>query len=141
MTHPLSIRFRHAATADRLKSEAMAHQRSASGLAEELIEEGLRMRRHPLIVFRAGPAGRRAAVLGGADVAEVVAGIIGGDVDAAQRMERAMDHFGLRREQVEAGLAYYAEHTDEIDAEIAANNAVAEEAEALWRRQHDLLTR
>ena len=85
MAHPLSIRFRHAETADRLKAEATAHRRSASGLAEELIEEGLRMRRHPLIVFRHGPAGRRAAVLGGPDIAEVIAGTIGGDVAAAER--------------------------------------------------------
>ena len=52
-----------------------------------------------------------------------------------------MDLFGLRREHVDAALAYYAEHTDEIAAEIAANEAAAEEAETLWRRQHDLLNR
>lgn len=141
MAHPLSIRFRHAETADRLKAEASSLRRSASGLAEELIEEGLRMRRHPLVVFRDGPAGRRAAVLGGADVAEVIAGTIGGDVAATERIERAMDLFGLRPEQIDAALAYYADHTDEIAAEIAANEAIAEEAETLWRRQHDLLNR
>lgn len=141
MSHPLSIRFRHGATEARLKAEAAALQRSASGLAEELIEEGLRMRRHPHVVFRSGPAGRRAAVLGGADVAEIIGGTLGGDVAATRRIERAVEHFGLRREQVEAALGYYAEHTDEIDGEIAANEGAAEEAEALWRRQRDLLNR
>ena len=99
------------------------------------------MRRHPLVVFRDGPSGRRAAVLGGADVAEVIAGTIGGDVAATERIERTMDLFGLRREQVDAALAYYAEHTDEIAAEIAANETIAEEAETMWRRQRDLLNR
>jgi hypothetical protein len=72
-------------------------------------------------------------------VAEVIGGLIGGDVPAAKRVARAIDVFGWRPEQVEAALAYYAEFTDEIEAELAANAAAAEEAEALWRRQQDLL--
>jgi hypothetical protein len=45
----------------------------------------------------------------------------------------------LRRERVEAALAYYAELTDEIDTQVDANRRAAEEAEALWRRQQDRL--
>jgi hypothetical protein len=126
---------------DRLKSEAAARGQSTSGLAEELIDEGLRMRRHPLVVFRDGPAGRRAAIVGGPDVWEAVAGTIGGDVPPEERLDRAVEVLGLRRGQVDAALAYYAEFTDEVDAEIAANAAAADEAEALWARQRDLLAR
>ena len=50
-----------------------------------------------------------------------------------------MEVFGWRPEQVEAALGYYAEFTAEIDDELAANASAAEEAEALWRRQQDLL--
>jgi hypothetical protein len=46
-----------------------------SPLAERLIDEGLRMDDHPLIVFRSGPAGRRPALAGGPDIAEVVGAI------------------------------------------------------------------
>lgn len=99
------------------------------------------MRRHPLVVFRDGPSGRRARVVGGGDVWEVVSGVVGGDVPATKRVARAVEVFGLRREQVEAALAYYAEYTDEIDAQIEANKATAEEAEMLWLRQQDLLAR
>lgn len=53
----------------------------------------------------------------------------------------AIDLFGLRPEQVEAALAYYAEFTEEIDAQIEANRAAADKAEGLWRRQRDLLAR
>lgn len=47
--------------------------------------------------------------------------------------------FGLRREQVEAALAYYAELTDEIGAQVEANRRAVDEAEALWHRQQALL--
>lgn len=72
---------------------------------------------------------------------EVVGGVIGGDVPKTKRVSRAVEMFGLRPEQVDAALAYYAEFTTEIDAQIAANLAAAEEAEELWRRQRDLLAR
>lgn len=85
---------------------------------------------HPLITFRDGPSGRRAALVDGPDVWEVVAGLVGGDVPATERIPRAVELFALRPEQVEAALAYYAEFTDEIDQRIAGNMAVAAEAEA-----------
>ena len=113
---------------------------SSASLAEELIDEGLRLRRHPLVVFRHGPTGRRAALAGGPDVWEVVSGIVGGDVPVSERVARAVDVFGIRPEQVDAILGYYAEFTEEIDAEIEANTAAAEEAERLWRRGQDLLS-
>jgi hypothetical protein len=105
--------------------------RSSSPLAGELIAEGLTTRRHPLTAFRDGPTGRRAALVGGPDVWEVIGGLIGGDVLVEKRVDRAIDPFGLRREQVDAVLAYYAEHTDEIDTELEAYRQAADEAEAL----------
>lgn len=141
MPSPVSLRFRNQEVAERLKHEAAVRHRSTSALAEELMDEGLRMRRHPLIVFRDGATGRRATLVGGPDVWEVVAGLVGGDVSPDERVQRAVEVFGLRREQVDAVLAYYADFTDEIDAQVEANVAAADEAEALWRRQHDLLAR
>jgi hypothetical protein len=43
-----------------------------SRLAQRYIEEGLRTDDHPGIVFRDGPAGRRAGLVGGPDVWEVI---------------------------------------------------------------------
>ena len=137
--HPVSVRFRDGRVADRLRAEAEARGCSTSMLAEELIDEGLRSRRHPLISFRDGPGGRRAAVAGGPDVWEVVGGVIGGDVPVDGRVARAVEVFGWRPEQVEAALAYCADFPEEIQAVIAANAAAAEEAETLWRRRQDLL--
>lgn len=139
MSHPVSVRFHDARVVERLRSEASAHGTSQSALAEELVDEGLRTRRHPLLGFRDGPTGRRVGLIGGLDVWELVGGLVGGDVAPERRVERAVELFGLRREQVEAGLAYYAEFTDEIDAQVEANRRTAEEAEALWHRQQELL--
>jgi hypothetical protein len=139
MSHPVSVRFREASVVERLRSEARRRGESSSALAEELIDEGLRVRRHPLVTFRDGASGRRAALVGGPDIWEVISGVVGGDIDPTERRQRAVELFGLRPAQVDAALAYYAEFTDEINAEIALNLEVADQAEALWRRQQALL--
>jgi hypothetical protein len=139
MVTPVSIRFRRAGVLEQLKTEAAARHVSSSALAEELIEEGLRIRHHPLLVFRDGAAGRRAGLSGGPDIWEIIGGLIGGDVAPPDRIDRAVELFGLSPQQVSAALDYYAGYTAEIDAEIAANLAIADEAEAAWRRRQDLL--
>jgi hypothetical protein len=139
MVNPMSIRFRRAEVLDQLKAEAGARHVSSSALAEELIEEGLRSRRHPLVIFRDGPTGRRAALAGGPDVWEVIGGVVGGDVPTDVRIERTVELFGLSPQQVNAALDYYASFTTEIDNEITDNLRAADEAEATWRRRRDLL--
>jgi hypothetical protein len=139
MAYPVSVRFHDPRVADQLKAEAIARNASTSSLAEEMIDEGLRARRHPLVSFRDGPAGRRAHLVGGPDVWEVVEGLVGGDVPVAERITRAVEVFGLPGQLVEAALAYYAEFTEEIDGQVDANRKAAEEAEAQWRRRQDLL--
>jgi hypothetical protein len=139
MAHPLSVRFHRSDVLERLKVEASSRRVSTSALAEELIEEGLRVRRHPLIVFRDGASGRRAGLIDGPDVWEVIGGMVGGDVPVAERVDRAATVFGLAPERVAAALDYYATYPEEIDGEIAANVAAAEESEEIWRRRQRLL--
>lgn len=124
----------------RLKALAARRRMSSSALAEQLIDEGLRMEAHPMIVFRDGPAGRRPVIAGGPDVAEVVGAIASGDVPVDERSGRAADLLGLTARQVNAAMAYYAEFPDEIDAECRENEAVATREEALWRRRRQLLS-
>lgn len=83
MSYPVSVRLRDRRVADQLRTEAIARSASTSSLTEELIDEGLRTRRHPLVNFRDGPAGRRAYVHGGPDVREVIEGLLGGNVPSA----------------------------------------------------------
>src|SRR6266576_4213473 len=72
MTTPLSIRFSPSLLA-RLRQRANAMTgASAAGLAQRLIDEGLRMADHPGVIFKDGPSGRRAALAFGPDVWEIV---------------------------------------------------------------------
>src|SRR2546429_9613749 len=72
MKAPLSIRFDERLLA-RLRRRVQATPGATpSGLAQRLVDEGLRMAEHPGIVFKDGPSGRRAALAFGPDVWEVV---------------------------------------------------------------------
>jgi len=99
------------------------------------------METHPLVVFRDGPAGRRAVLSGGPEVADVIGAFVGGDVPVDQRRSRVAGVAGISEVMVDAALSYYADHTEEIDAELATRARIADEAEASWRRQRALLER
>jgi uncharacterized protein (DUF433 family) len=100
-------------------------------IAEQYLEESIRMADHPGIVFRDGAAGRRAALAGHRlDVWQVIETVRqeGGDVDAAA------EYFGISAGLVSAAVGYYADYRDEIDALIDENAVMAREAEDAWRR-------
>ncbi|MHB1194676.1 MAG: DUF433 domain-containing protein [Longimicrobiales bacterium] len=84
----------------------------------ELVDESLRMRRCPGIVFREGPAGRRAVVEGtGVDVWAVI-----GEWQTAGRGWAALvESFPQLTElQLRAALNYYALYPSEVDDRLAA---------------------
>ena len=95
------------------------------------------MERHPGIVFRSGPAGRRAGLMSGPDVWEVVRAAVGDE----KTREHVAEETGLTPEQVGVALRYYAEYRDEIGAWIRMVDEEAERAEAEWRVEQQLLTR
>ncbi len=99
------------------------------------------MEAHPAIAFREGPTGRRAVLAGGPEVADVVGSIVGGDVPVEQRRARAAELLELTPSMVDAAMAYYADHTEEIDAELLERRRAADEAEAAWRHQRALLAK
>lgn len=134
----VSVRFADGSVHQRLKRAAVAESYSLSALAERLIDEGLRMSEHPRIVFRDGASGRRPGVLGGPDVWVVVTTIVGGDVSVEERVSRAAELLSLSVADVDAAMRYYAEFTDEIDADIAARREYLAHAAAQWQRQRDL---
>lgn len=136
----LSIRFKHQDTYAALKRRAAQRRESASGLGERLIDEGLRMDTHPGIVFRDGPTGRRAGLAAGPDVREVALLLrsLGGAHD--KRIADAAQRSGLTAAQVRTVSRYYAEYTDEVDAEIDAYQEAADRELALWERERGLLS-
>ena len=111
--------------------EALGRQASRegvtqTGLAERYLEEAIRVADHPGVLFRSGPAGRRAAVVGGPDVWEVVETFLAGGRNAAA----AARYLDLPVGLVNAALDYYADYREEIDAWIHRNRRLAEDAEA-----------
>lgn len=113
---------------------------------ERLLDESLRREAHPAITFRDGPSGRRAGLVGGPDVDEVIRTLRTVQEDLATRtraadlVETVAEVSSLSPAQVRAVVAYYADHPDEVDARIAANQEAADELEAAWRRQQAILT-
>jgi len=55
-----------------LAAQAVAESTTVTELIERFVREGLACAAHPGIVFKPGPAGRRAALAGGPDVWEIV---------------------------------------------------------------------
>ena len=138
MSRHLSVRVDEDVLA-RLDTESRRIGRSRSWLAKQLLDEGLRMERHPGVMFRTGPAGRRAGLIGGPDVWEVVRACLGHDVGDAAVLRDITERTGLTADQVRVVLRYYAEYGDEVDEWIRRVDEEAEQAEAAWRCEQELL--
>lgn len=111
-----------------IRALARQSKRSSTYVASTLIEEGLRQRRCPGIVFTEGPTGRRATVAGtGIDVWEVIRifKACGEDLEA---LARTLPH--LSRRQLEAALHYYRCYSDEIEERLAQEQAAEAELPA-----------
>lgn len=124
---------------DRLALRSEAVGTTKSRLAERYVEEGLRADEHPGIVFRGGPAGRRAAVAGGPDVWEVVAVLKEAD-EEAEPIAWGAESLNLSEVKVRAALRYYSQYSEEIDERLRRNVEEADAAEAAWRREQTALT-
>lgn len=127
MQPPISTRY-PTETLERLELRARGEGSSRSALIQRYVVEGLEMDEHPGIVFRSGPAGRRAGLPGGADVWEVVA--VHRSFDDVERTAEWLDQ---PASAIEAALGYYRAHQQEIDDWIRRNEEAAEAAERVWR--------
>lgn len=95
---------------------------SGSDVYRRVIEEWLRMQEHPGIRFVDGPGGRRAVLVGGPDVWEVLLIARAFDFDAA-RLEAAYPW--LTRERLDDAQGYAEAYPDEIEGRIAENARAA----------------
>jgi len=139
MTTPLSIRFSPSLlTRLRQRANAMTGA-SVAGLAQRLIDEGLRMAEHPGIVFKAGPSGRRAALAYGPDVREVVTFLREIDERGPAALAAAAEVFAVDVNRITTAVSYYGDHRDEIDAEIEAAEDASVRAEEAWRVAQQLI--
>jgi hypothetical protein len=104
-------------TAARIRARAEARGERLSDVLRRYAEEGDRAETHPGIVFRSGPAGRRAALAGGPDIWEIcfAARQVGGGKQAAERLA---EDLSLTSDRVAVALRYEAEFPEEIEARI-----------------------
>ncbi len=103
--------------AERLRLRARVAGETLSDRLRRYAEEGARRDDHPMITFRDGPTGRRAGVIGGPDVWEIVMWIndLGPVEDAAADLTSDRP---IARAQVDAALEYCAAYPEEIQARI-----------------------
>lgn len=113
---------------ERLVLAAAAEGVSLTTLIERFIEEGLAVLDHPGVVFKPGPAGRRAALAGGPDIWEVASALRHTTGTDRLVWPPSPEEFGIDERQVEIALRYAAAHRDEIEACIRANDRALEEA-------------
>jgi hypothetical protein len=137
-TAMLSIRMPDE-TREQLEATAEAHGETRSALMQRYIEEGLRMDRHPGIVFRPGPAGRRPGLAGGPDVWEVARVLRNVETRGDSAIVEVARWLGLSAAQVRIAVDYYADYPTESDAWLAKVDAQAVEAEELFRRRQEIL--
>jgi uncharacterized protein (DUF433 family) len=135
---PFSMRLAKT-TVTKLEAQARRRGESKSRIAERLIEEGLRMEDHPGIVFRDGPAGRRAALAGGPDVWEVIETLHGTGAKGDRAIAATAEWGSLSPAQVRTAVRYYADHREEVDQRIRRNREDADRERAAWRRAQDAL--
>src|SRR5580704_828940 len=91
----------------RLESEAVARGMSMTALAARLLDEGLKTRRHPGIVYRDGPTGRRARLPDGPDIWEIVRDLGGMPSTGEQRVRDLSEETGLTPDRIHLALDYY----------------------------------
>ena len=117
---------------------------SMSAAANLLVDEGLRMAEHPGMVFRDGPTGRRAGLVGGPDVWEVIRAVKSARAAEPHLAEGEVlglvaDNSGVPGRLVSIAIRYWAAYPDEVEARIAAGDEAEATAEMAWQREHDLL--
>jgi hypothetical protein len=143
---PTSVRF-DKEVLDRLHAFVASHPgTSLSSASNRFVDEALRSQGHPQIIFRDGPSGRRARLVGGPDVGEVVAALRAcrdaeSDLEESEIVNVVAETAGLEVAQVRAVLAYWAEYPREIDEALRYARAESERVRLRWEREHGLLAK
>ena len=125
---------------ERLDAESRAASQSTTSLVSSLLDEGLKTRAFPGVVYRPGPTGRRAALMGGPDVWEVIRDLRHWPGRGMERVERLAEDIDLPVGLVSLAADFYSAFPDEIDARIEANEQAAEEVRRRIEQRENLLS-
>jgi len=115
----------------RLAAQAAAEGVAETTLVTRLLAQGLSAIEHPGVVFRPGPSGWRAGLAGGPDVDEVIRALRATGATGENAVAAAADDLGISSRFVHIAVDYAADHIDEIEARLLANEAALERARRL----------
>ncbi len=100
----------------------------------------LRVRQFPGIVYRDGPTGRRAGLVGGPDVWEIVRDLRHTPGRGLARIAHLADETGVPAARLRLATDFYAAFPDEIDARVEADERSAERVRRLVDQRDRLLS-
>ena len=123
----------------RLEAQAAAEGIAERALLERLVVEGLNTLQHPGIVYRDGPTGRRPALAVGPDVWEVISALRYTSGSDEERVAVLAEQFGLHARHIRTAIDFAVAHREDIDAQVAANDAAAERARQLAEQRARLM--
>lgn len=95
----------------------------APELAASLIDEGLKLRRFPGIVYKDGPSGRRASLADGPDVWQVIRALREVPEDGSDPVETVSIEADLHPRQIGLAVQFCDAYPDEIESMIAMDRA------------------
>lgn len=126
-----------------LDEHAREEGESRQDAAARLLEEGLRMAKHPGVVFRPGPVGRRAALSDGPDIWQVAYIFrdepLDSDAAVLDAISDTCSVMALSYGQAQAAVRYYIEYRSEIDEWMRNNDEEADRGYAEWLRKQELI--
>lgn len=117
MTAPISVRL-SVPLERKIRTMAALERRSLAEMVKLLTEEALKLREFPDLTFSDGPTGRRATLLNGPDVWEVIEPYL-----LANKNWQALreSYPQLEEALLRAAIRYYETYPEEIEARIALN--------------------
>ncbi len=139
MARPTSFRLPEELLA-RLDDEATSSGGSATSLVATILDEGLKTRRFPGITYRDGPTGRRASIVGGPDIWEIIRALKQSPGKDERRVVALSDELGLSPVQIRLAIDFYGVNPSEVDDRITADDVFAQQLRERIDRRERLLS-
>lgn len=144
MSTPRSIRFEERVLARLLEYSTRHPGLSSSSAASRFVDEGLRMEVHPGVIFRDGPFGRRALLIGGPDIWEIIRAVRSArqaepELDEKELLELVSENSGVTERMFRSAIDYRSDYPEEIDALIEYVDQVELDVAHANARTKDLL--
>ena len=130
--------FRLSASTSRLLDHRVGESgESRNAMVDRLLNESLRIEKHPFVRFITGASGRREAHIIGTrwKVRQIIVSLKG----EKGQIAAVVNGFDLTEPQVRAAVSYYADFTDEVDADIERDFADADQQRVRWEREQSVI--